>query len=189
MAKQGFYYDQTSCIGCKTCQIACKDRNHLDVGTLFRRVETHERGTFPSPRVFHFAATCNHCANPACVSVCPTGAMFSDGTDGTVQHDDSMCIGCQYCVTACPYGNPRYLMALMVVHKCDACIPLRTHAERPACVAACPMRALEFGPLEELRERHPDATDALPSLPSPAYTQPSLLIDPNEAALLPAQTT
>jgi anaerobic dimethyl sulfoxide reductase subunit B (iron-sulfur subunit) len=95
-----------------------------------------------------------------------------------------MCIGCQYCVTACPYGNPRYLEELMVVHKCDACVRLRGGDEQPACVASCPLRALEFGPLEQLREQHPDAVNTLPILPDPNYTQPSLLIDPSAPALM-----
>lgn len=184
MGNQGFYYAQGSCVGCKTCQIACKDKNNLPLGVLFRRVETFERGSFPTPRYFHYAATCNHCADPACVAACPTGAMHRDDGDRTVQQDDSMCISCQYCVTACPYGNPRYLADLMVVHKCDACIKLRVEGGRPACVAACPMRALEFGALDELRERYPDAVDAIPILPDPSYTYPSLLIDPSDPALM-----
>ena len=94
--RMGFYFDQNSCVGCKTCQVACKDKNDLEVGTLFRHVVDFEVGEFPSVKSYHYAATCNHCENPACVEACPTAAMYIDETDGTVQHDDEKCIGCQY---------------------------------------------------------------------------------------------
>jgi anaerobic dimethyl sulfoxide reductase subunit B (iron-sulfur subunit) len=183
MGKKGFYYDEEACIGCRTCQVACKDKNHLPLGVFFRRVSSYEVGAFPNVSVFNFAATCNHCADPACVIACPTGATYTDETDGTVQHDDGMCIGCQYCVNACPYGNAHYLIDLMVVHKCNACVELRSSGERPACVAACPMRALEFGELDELHARHSDAVSSLPVLPPPSQTSPSLLITPRPSAL------
>ena len=107
MGRKGFYYDQSACIGCRTCQAACKNKNQLEVGTLFRQVHTFETGQYPAPKSYHYAATCNHCENPACVAVCPNAAMFIDEADGTVQHDDTKCIGCQYCVNACPYGVPQ----------------------------------------------------------------------------------
>ena len=91
--RMGFYFDQNSCVGCKTCQVACKDKNDLEVGTLFRHVVDFEIGEFPSVKSYHYAATCNHCENPACVEACPTEAMYIDETDGTVQHDDEKCIG------------------------------------------------------------------------------------------------
>jgi len=183
MGKQGFFYNQSRCVGCKTCQIACKDKNDLPIGILFRRVSSYETGIYPKPFSYHFSATCNHCSTPACATVCPTGAMHVDEVDGTVRHDDSMCIGCQYCVGACPYGNPRYIEELMVVHKCDACVQLRNAGERPACVASCPSRALEFGQFEDLKEAYPDAVCDLPILPNSSMTAPSLLIKPRASAL------
>jgi anaerobic dimethyl sulfoxide reductase subunit B (iron-sulfur subunit) len=110
--------------------------------------------------------------------------MHVDTEDGTVQFDDSLCIGCQYCVSACPYGNPQYIRELMVVHKCDACKPWRALGEQPACVAACPARALDFGPLSDLTRAHPDTVCDLPILPSSSKTHPSLLIKPRASALL-----
>lgn len=129
--RMGFYFDQNSCVGCKTCQVACKDKNDLEVGTLFRHVVDFEVGEFPSVKSYHYAATCNHCENPACVEACPTEAMYIDETDGTVQHDDEKCIGCQYCVQSCPYSVPQYLEEQKMVHKCDACYVLRQNGERP----------------------------------------------------------
>jgi anaerobic dimethyl sulfoxide reductase subunit B (iron-sulfur subunit) len=184
MGRQGFFYNQARCVGCKTCQIACKDKNNLPVGILFRRVSSYETGQYPNPGTYHFAATCNHCAQPACVAVCPVDAMHVEESDGTVQHNDAMCIGCQYCVHACPYGNPRYIIELMTVHKCDACMKLRQVGERPACVASCPSRALDFGPIADLQEQYPDMVNALPILPDPEITAPSLLVKPRATALL-----
>ncbi len=84
----GFYVDLGSCIGCKTCQVACKDRRDIQVaGPRLRRVDTFECGTYPEVGLFHLNISCNHCESPACVANCPTGAMYKDA-DGTVQHDD-----------------------------------------------------------------------------------------------------
>ncbi len=183
MGRKGFYYDQSACIGCRTCQAACKNKNQLEVGTLFRQVHTFETGKFPAPVSYHYAATCNHCENPACVAVCPNAAMFIDETDGTVQHDDTKCIGCQYCVNACPYGVPQYIEAKSKSHKCDACYQLRALGEQPACVAACPMRALEFGEIDDLRAAHPNAVNQIAVLPDASQTNPSVAIDAKPVAL------
>lgn len=90
---QGFYFNQQACIGCRTCQVACKDKNDLEVGYLFRRVESFEVGEFPKPATFHYSGACNHCHTPACAEVCPAGATYINEEDGTVQHDDEACIG------------------------------------------------------------------------------------------------
>ena len=102
VVRKGFYFNQRNCIGCKTCQIACKDKNDLDIGVVFRHVNDYEVGTYPDATGYHYAATCNHCIDPACVAVCPNAATYIDKKDGTVQHDDEKCIGCEYCVKACP---------------------------------------------------------------------------------------
>ncbi len=183
--RQGFYFNQNNCIGCRTCQVACKDKNDLDVGVIFRGVTSMEIGSFPSPQTYHYSASCNHCESPACVAVCPNEAFYIDEEDGTVQHDDDKCIGCQYCVKACPYGVPQYLEDLQVTHKCDACIALRAEGEQPACVASCIMRAIEFGPIDELREAHPGYVDEIAALPTAATTNPSLAIDARSTALEP----
>lgn len=185
MPKKGFYFNQASCIGCKTCQIACKDKNDLEVGILFRHVTDYEIGVYPSVASYHYAATCNHCEKPACVAGCPNGAMYIDDEDGTVQHDNEKCIDCQYCVEACPYGVPQYIESLKSVRKCDACKQLRENGEQPACVAACPMRALEFGAVEELMAAHPDAVKDIVILPDSSETNPCTLIEPKAAALEP----
>ncbi|WP_294362765.1 4Fe-4S dicluster domain-containing protein [uncultured Senegalimassilia sp.] len=178
----GFYYDETACIGCRTCQIACKDKNDLPVGVLFRKVESFESGHFPHASIYHLASTCNNCANPACVEQCPTAATFIDA-DGTVQHDDSRCIGCRACVIACPYQHPVFLEDLKVVHRCNTCQDLRVKGEDPACASSCPMRALQFGPINELRAAHPEAVQKIAPMPSESLTDPSIAIDARDVAL------
>ena len=184
--RKGFHYNQNACIGCRACQIACCDKNDLDPETVFRVVRTFEVGEYPSARAYHYSATCNHCTSPACVSVCPNQAMYIDEADGTVQHDDSRCIGCQYCANACPYGVPQYIEKLQLVHKCDACIDLRANGEQPACVAICPMRALEFDDIDKLRAKYGNAVSDLPVLPDSSQTSPSVVIEPRPAALEPS---
>lgn len=185
MAKQGFYFNMDSCIGCKTCQIACKDKNDLDLGVVYRRLVDYEVGEYPSVAAFHHSATCNHCENPACVANCPQNAMYIDEEDGTVQHDDALCIGCETCVKSCPYGVPVYIESAKIVGKCDGCIQLRANGEQPACVASCLMRALEFGPIEDLIAAHPDAVKDITVLSDSSETNPCTIISPKAAALEP----
>ena len=152
MAQYGFYFDQTVCAGCHTCQIACKDKNRLEVGTLYRKVITCETGEYPNPGIYHLATACNHCDNPACVAACPTGRTVKDAETGLVCHDDNIkCLGevCQMCVKACPYGHPVYVPEKEAVGKCNGCIELVRKGQAPACVESCMMRALKFGPMDD----------------------------------------
>lgn len=183
MANLGFYYDQDNCIGCRACQVACVDRNDLPVGSLYRKVASFEAGAYPDARVYHYSATCNHCETPACVADCPSGAMQKDD-DGTVQRDQNVCIGCGTCVKSCPYEVPIMLEEENISGKCDSCKAFRDQGSNPVCVDACPMRALDFGDLDELVAQFgDDLIDELSILPSPDQTKPSLLIRPRRAAL------
>ena len=181
MGKLGFYFDATMCTGCRTCQVACKDKNRLDVGTLFREVKSYEVGSYPDVTFYHMTMSCNHCENPACVSACPVYVA----EDGTVLHDEALCIGCQACVQACPYGAPKYIEEKKKVGKCDACAAIRAAGGNPVCVDACPLRALEFGDLDELVQKHAGAelVNELPILPKADATGPSLLIEPKQSML------
>lgn len=185
----GFYFNERACSGCRACQTACKDRNDLQVGQLYRHVTTFQTGAFPNATMYHYSATCNHCEAPACIEACPTGAM-QKGDDGTVQHDDAACIGCQSCVEACPYRVPVLLENAGIVGKCDACKPFRDRGLNPVCVDACNMRALEFGDVDELRAKHESdggltgsLVSDLPILPSSEQTGPNTLVNPKPAAL------
>ena len=179
----GFYVDLTRCIGCRTCQVACKDRRNLQsAGPRTRRVDTFECGTYPETGLFHTVMSCNHCESPACVAGCPTRAMFK-GDDGTVQHDDDRCVVCRNCMMVCPYGAPQFEADGNMIVKCDSCKALREDGRNPVCVDACPMRAIEFGEMDDLRAVHGDAASELPVLPGADLTGPNLLVRPSAAAL------
>lgn len=177
MSGKGFYFDSSRCVNCKTCQVACRVKNDLPVGAFFRTVDSFETGSFPNVGLYHISHACNHCADPACVRNCPTGAMYQDEADGTIQHNDDVCIGCRSCIMACPYGAPVYLEDEGIVGKCNACIDTREEDGEPTCVAACGMRALEFGDFDELKKKHPDAAVEIPCMPSASITDPHMLID------------
>lgn len=181
MTKLGFYFNMQHCTGCRTCQVTCKEKNGLPIGPLFRHVRTFEVGEFPNPGYFHYSSSCNHCESPACVAECPTGAMYVDETDGTVQHNDGECIGCETCVKACPYEVPQYRDDLGIVQKCNFCHDL-PEGEEPVCVSSCPQFALEYGDIEELRQKHPDAVSDLPFLPDSSQTSPAFIVTPKEVA-------
>ncbi|MEC4273251.1 4Fe-4S dicluster domain-containing protein [Adlercreutzia sp. R25] len=173
----GFYFDEAKCMGCRSCQVACKDRNNLPVGQLFRHMISYETGTYPDVKVFHQAKTCNHCASAACVANCPTGAMqYAD--DGAVVHDDEVCIGCGTCVNSCPYEVPLLDEAESIARKCDSCKALRDAGMNPVCVDACPMRCLDFGEIGDLKAKYGDFDAKRPYLPSPDMTSPSTMIKP-----------
>lgn len=180
----GFYVDLQRCIGCRTCQVACKDRRDLQsAGPRPRRVDSFECGTYPDVSLFHLALSCNHCDEPACVAGCPTAALHK-ADDGTVQYDADRCVVCRNCMTVCPYGAPQHDEDANLIAKCDACKALRDAGRNPVCVDACPMRAIEFGELDELRAAHgDDLTSELPVLPSADVTHPNLLLRPSAGAL------
>lgn len=180
----GFYVDLQRCIGCRTCQVACKDRRDLQsAGPRPRRVDSFECGTYPDVSLFHLALSCNHCDEPACVAGCPTAALHKAG-DGTVQYDADRCVVCRNCMTVCPYGAPQHDEDANLIAKCDACKALRDAGRNPVCVDACPMRAIEFGELDELRAAHgDDLTSELLVLPSADVTHPNLLLRPSAGAL------
>lgn len=177
MTRKGFYFDSTKCVYCKTCQVACKKKFDVPKLLSYRVVSGYEVGEYPQARFYAISAACNHCENPACVRSCPTRAMYKDEQDGTVQHDDDVCIGCQACIMACPYGAPVYLEEQGIVNKCNACIDTREEDGSTTCEAACGMRAIEFGDFDELAARHPDAVVEIPCRPDPSLAHPSMIIE------------
>ncbi len=190
MGKQlGFYIDQRRCSGCKACQVACKDKNGLEVGRLFRHVSETKGGSFvPSGKAYsqnvfayYTSIACNHCEDPKCVTNCPSGAMNKRVEDGIVVVDESKCIGCRYCTWACPYGAPQYNASIGKMTKCDFCFDLIAKGEEPACVAACPLQVIEYGPIDELREKYGSLAD-VKGLPDSSVTKPNLVINPHIGA-------
>ena len=189
-AKYGFFFNQTICTGCKACQTACKDKHDLPVGVSWRRVVEYTGGSWQvneqdhtvSHNIFAYytSISCNHCENPVCMQVCPTTAM-TQREDGTVYVDESKCVGCRYCEWACPYSAPQFNAATGHMSKCDLCYDYRETGQDPACVSACPSRALDWGPIADLRTTY-GSTNGIAPLPDPSITEPHLVIRPHRDA-------
>jgi anaerobic dimethyl sulfoxide reductase subunit B (iron-sulfur subunit) len=197
MTKQlAFYVNMVSCTGCKACQVACKDKNNLPAGVRWRRVLQYEGGEWitqdgqmiPS-KVYAYAVSCAcmHCRNAACIQVCPAGAI-SKRKDGIVLIDQNKCIGCKACAEACPYGAPQFNESRGVMTKCNLCYDLVDRGQRPVCVEACPQRAMDFGPLEELRKQHGNFAAPAP-LPDQSITEPSVVYTPNRVTKVSGDTS
>lgn len=176
MARWGFVFDQEKCIGCNACQMACKDHYDLEAGLFFRRAVTVQITEDGINRWVHYSGACNHCADPACVKHCPTGAYYVR-EDGTVGHHPEKCIGCGTCTWACPYGAPHISPRRGISMKCTSCPERRAEGRKPLCVEACLTHCLSFADLDALPEKEKrEMTASLPFLPSPERTKPSLLI-------------
>jgi anaerobic dimethyl sulfoxide reductase subunit B (iron-sulfur subunit) len=190
MTKQyAFYFNASDCIGCKVCQVACKDKNNLPIGMLYRRVFHYGGGTWVAENGFQVpnnifaysvSTACQHCQNPVCQQVCPAAAI-SKRDDGVVLIDKDKCIGCRYCEWACPYGAPQFNEDLGVMTKCNFCEDLLAEGKNPACVDTCPMRCLEFGELSELQAKYGYINEIEP-LPKANITYPALVITPHKHA-------
>ena len=191
MAQYGCYFDSSKCTGCKTCQVACKETHRLPLDNLYRRVYNYvgggwtqnTNGTYIPQDIFsyHVSIACNHCADPACVANCPTNAMAKDPETGIVTSDHDVCIGCKTCVGVCPYGAPSLDQEAGYVIKCDMCWPELTIGRKPVCVAACPMRALDWGPIEDLRSTYGEGNAAIEPLPQDT-TSPCVVLNPHPKA-------
>jgi len=187
--RYAFFFDSKACSGCKACQVACKDKHDLEVGRLWRRVYEvcgggwESKGSAWKTDVFAYnlSIACNHCRKPICVEVCPTTAMHKR-PDGIVLVDQKKCIGCRYCAWACPYGSPQRDESIGKMSKCHFCHDELDQGRPPACVAACPLRVLDFGDLETLENRHGKGATVFP-LPGPELTLPSLVLHPHPTAL------
>ena len=146
----GFVHHNVDCIGCRSCEIACKDKNDLPAGPRFRRVLHIEGGSYPDVFAYKVNMACNHCAEPACLPTCPTGAIWKRAQDGIVDIDSTLCIGCRRCEAACPYGAPQWDPQAKVVKKCNLCVDEIEAGRKPYCVMACLMRVLDIGPIDRL---------------------------------------
>jgi len=168
--RYGMVIDLKRCIGCTGCALVCKAENATPPGVLWLRVVKSESGKFPQVRRVSMPVQCMHCAEPPCLEVCPTGATYKRA-DGIVDIDADKCVGCRYCMMACPYsqryfydeerhyfpgnGATPYEQARSerhpsgVVMKCNFCRHRISAGKDPACVANCPAVARYFGDLDD----------------------------------------
>lgn len=154
MSKSAVLVDIGRCIGCETCTAACTTNRGLPVEddrVLWTNIKGFELGQFPAVQAFFTKRQCMHCEHPACVSACPVGALQKT-TNGPVVYDAGKCIGCRYCMTACPFNVPRYdwHKAVPFIEKCNFCADRQAAGLSPACAESCPSGALLFGEREEL---------------------------------------
>jgi formate dehydrogenase iron-sulfur subunit len=174
--RMGFFTDTSLCIGCKACEVACKEWNLVPEDGLVWTGESYDhtsalganswrhvafveqrkplRGDGDGLRWLMSSDVCKHCTHAACLDVCPTGALFRTEF-GTVVVQQDVCNGCGYCIPACPFGvldQPK-IGGDGRVWKCTLCYDRLKDGHEPACAKACPTDSIQFGPLDELRER------------------------------------
>ena len=178
----GLLYDGTLCIGCRACITACKEANEmpaeftplntpsgttealwdapLDIsGKTLNIIKAYRDGTgeIKDQEQNGYAFTklsCYHCVDPSCVSACPVSAMLKDPVTGIVSYDKGACIGCRYCVAACPFGIPRftYDLTFPYISKCELCRQRIPEGKYAACAEVCPTGATIYGPVAELKK-------------------------------------
>lgn len=148
MPNYGFLIDQSKCIGCHACSIACKSENQVPLGVNRTWVKYVETGAYPDVRRRFQVTRCNHCANPPCVRICPVSAMYQRA-DGIVEFDPSVCIGCKSCMQACPYDSIYLDPETNTAAKCHFCAHRLDVGLEPACVVVCPEHAILAGDLDD----------------------------------------
>ena len=192
--RMGFFTDTSICIGCKACEVACKEWNELPedgiafTGTSYDNTQALGADTWrhvafiekevttvdlglpsigpPDPeneagvKWLMSSDVCKHCTHAACLDVCPTGALFRTEF-GTVVVQQDICNGCGYCIPACPYGVIDQRKGDGRAFKCTMCYDRLKVGEEPACAKACPTDSIQFGPLDELRDRAKERLDDL----------------------------
>ncbi len=182
--RMGFFTDTSVCIGCKACEVACKEWNHVPedglhlTGMSYDNTETLSADTWrhvafieqarpaaagapgTDVRWLMSSDVCKHCTHAACLDVCPTGSLFRTEF-GTVVVQEDICNGCGYCIPACPYGVIDQRRGDGRAWKCTLCYDRLSVGQPPACAQACPTESIQFGPLEELRARAAGRVTAL----------------------------
>ena len=181
--------DLRKCVGCQACTAACKVENRIP-GRRFRTwAPEYELGRYPAVRKAFLPQLCNHCAEAACVKVCPTGATFRRA-DGVVAVDSGICWGCGYCLNACPYDKRYFNPLTATADKCTFCAHRIDQGLLPACVESCVGGARVFG---DLNDRTSEAARLLSTFPTAvlnpaAGTRPQVYYIglPGEVAASPA---
>jgi Fe-S-cluster-containing dehydrogenase component len=144
--------DSRKCINCKACVVACKAENRVPIGNFRNRINEERKGEYPKLSINFEPEQCHHCTDPSCVRVCPTGASWQR-KDGIVLVNYDECIGCRYCMIACPYDARYFNEEEGVVDKCTFCSHRVDKGDIPACVETCPSKVRVFGDLEDPTNR------------------------------------
>ena len=155
----GFYFDQTRCTNCMACVVACKDWHDIPAGPVsYRRIISIEEGIYPDLSASFLSIACHHCVDAPCIRGCPSDAISKREEDGIVIVNRDECIGfdnCGNCQNVCPYVAPQFgAEPDSKMQKCNMCLERWGEGKKPVCVEACPMRALDAGPLEELASKY-----------------------------------
>jgi len=178
----GFYFDQSRCTGCYACAIACRDWHDVQDTTVhWRRISAFEWGRYPEVRVAYLSLSCVHCAQPACMASCPVSAITKRSQDGIVLVDQHQCLGgsvCGSCRKACPYGVPQFSSSGDErMQKCTLCVERIDAGQQPVCVEACPVYALDWGPVDELQKKYGGVPEVRGFSIAPG-TAPSIVFKP-----------
>lgn len=182
----GIYFDQTRCMGCFTCVVACRDWHDVPAGPAsYIRLTTVEKGRCPELFVAFLPTFCYHCQNPACMDACPEDAVTKREEDGIVTVDAEACLGkdsCGLCLEACPYDAPQFTAEENAkMQKCDLCIDRLAMDKKPICVSGCPMRALDAGPIDKLKAKY-GAVETAESFSYIEAQKPSVVFKPKKDA-------
>lgn len=140
--------DSRKCINCKACVVACRAENNVPLGYSRPWLNEETRGTYPKLMAVSEPEQCHQCEHAACARVCPTGASYKRA-DGIVMVNPDECVGCRYCMIACPYDARFFREDKGVVEKCTFCVQRVDRGEQPACVETCPGKVRVFGDLND----------------------------------------
>ena len=151
MTQYALLVDEKRCVGCQTCEVACKQENSLPVGPKWMAVISRIKEVDGKLVMSFSLIRCRHCANPPCIPACPTNAITTR-TDGIVLIHQELCDGCMACIEACPFGAPQFNPEKNTVEMCTLCVHRIEKALKPACVQHCPSEALHFGDINELAQ-------------------------------------
>jgi anaerobic dimethyl sulfoxide reductase subunit B (iron-sulfur subunit) len=185
MTQMGFFFDQTRCTGCYTCAVACKDWNDIDAGPAnWMRIIEVEEGSYPNLFLAYLAQPCCHCENPPCASACPVSAIHKREEDGVVLVDSETCAGREECrsacLKACPWDVPQFgPEADAKMQKCTFCLDRLEKGQQTICIEACPLLALDAGPVHVLEEKYGNTTEAVGFRYFKRF-QPSIRFKPRE---------
>lgn len=167
----GFLMNLKRCIGCRGCEMACTNENRL--GEVHRRTVS-KIDNKETENVF-LSMSCNHCANPACIAVCPNHC-FKKRRDGIVIHNHKDCVGCKSCIGACPFNAPKFNPINNKIDKCNMCVERLDKGLKPACVAACISEALQS--VNIVDDKKGISQEWIPGIKMAKFTNPSVTFIP-----------